>query len=513
MEKPTKPTPDFPLYVHASGRWAKKIKGKTHFFGPWEDPQGALANYNAQKGDLFGNQKPKHNSVSTRRLKPKKPRPDFPLFPHASGQWARKINGKTKYFGPWSDPQAAEAAYRAQLSGQFTKSTADNKPRQKPRLPRNNYPLWAHPCGQWAKKIRGTVYYFGTWDDPDAAEEKYKLEKDDLEAGRKPQERKTMGHTISELCEKFMEAKRQLLPSEEISRRAVDDYDRTCAKIVFQFGEGRLIEDLLPEDFVKFRAELAQQYGPTRLANEIIRIRCVFKFAYENRLIENPIRYGYAFSKPKAAVMRREKLKNGKRMFTPDQIRTMLKKANKAMRAMILLGINCGFGNQDCAALPLSAVDLEKCWVDFARKKTYIERSCPLWPETIEALKEYLRDYPKVVNDEFKGLMFITQTGQSWSDGTRRNPITKELTKLLESLGFKRSGLSFYALRHTFSTVGEYCKDKEALEFLMGHVAASSDMRPHYREEIWANRLRAIVDHVHRWVFKKGYAEMVQGAR
>ena len=36
--RPAKPNPDFPLYAHKSGRWAKKICGKTHFFGPWREP-------------------------------------------------------------------------------------------------------------------------------------------------------------------------------------------------------------------------------------------------------------------------------------------------------------------------------------------------------------------------------------------------------------------------------------------------------------------------------------------
>lgn len=44
--RPSKPYPEFPLFAHNNGQWCRKIAGKLHAFGSWDDPQEALRLHN-----------------------------------------------------------------------------------------------------------------------------------------------------------------------------------------------------------------------------------------------------------------------------------------------------------------------------------------------------------------------------------------------------------------------------------------------------------------------------------
>jgi hypothetical protein len=89
--------------------------------------------------------------------RPKKPYPDFPLTPHASGAWMKKIRGRLYYFGRWAN----------WVEGKLTRISGDN---------------WEAALGM------------------------YKDQADDLHAGRTPWVKGKDGLKVAELCNCFLTA-------------------------------------------------------------------------------------------------------------------------------------------------------------------------------------------------------------------------------------------------------------------------------------------------------------------
>ncbi len=377
-------------------------------------------------------------------------------------------------------------------------NTTTNKPTGKPRKPYPDFPLFPHAAGVWAKKIRGKHHYFGPWDDPDGALQRYLDQRDDLYAGRTPRVTPD-GLTVRDLFNRFLISKRHMVDTGEITRRTFLDYHATCRRVGVEVGLDRLVVDLASDDFEQLRHTLARTLGPVALGNEIRRTRIAFKYGHDAGLIDQPVRHGPTFKEPSRQVLRRARNSNGPRMFEADQIRSMVEAAGVQLGAMILLGVNCGFGNSDCATLPLGALDLDTGWIDYPRPKTGVQRTAPLWTETVEALQTVLEERPRPKCKADAELVFVTKYGQRWVKDTADNTVSKETAKLLKSLGIHRKGLGFYALRHTFETIGGDSKDQVAVDHIMGH--SRDDMASIYRERISDERLRDVADHVHMWLF------------
>jgi integrase len=227
----------------------------------------------------------------------------------------------------------------------------------------------------------------------------------------------------------------------------------------------------------------------------------VFKYGYDAGLFEQPMRYGSLFKRPSRKVLRLQRAKKGQRMMEAADVKRMLDTAAPQLKAMILLAVNCGFGNSDCGTLPMSSLDFDGGWLNYHRPKTGIDRRCPLWSETAEALKAVLANRREPTDDMAKGCVFVTKYGGSWAGTPIHNPVSKEFRKLLDELGLHKPGLGFYTLRHVFRTVADEARDQPAANAIMGH--ADESMAAVYRERIGDDRLRAVSEHVRRWLFNQ----------
>src|SRR5262249_22134525 len=157
--------------------------------------------------------------------------------------------------------------------------------------------------------------------------------KDDLHAGRVPRP-DAQQVTLKYLIGSFLQAKEALVNSGEITARTYTDYYTSAHKFLKHLRD-RLVADIRPDDFSHYRKHLAKTLGHVALANEIQRIRTIFKYGFDEQLLDTPVRFGANFKKPsrKAIRIRRNQasLDHGKRMFEPDQIHTLLGKAGLSM--------------------------------------------------------------------------------------------------------------------------------------------------------------------------------------
>jgi hypothetical protein len=273
------------------------------------------------------------STTSTPTDKPAKPYPDFPLFAHATKRWAKKIRGKMYYFGPWDDWRAALAKYerekadleagRTPTPAGLTLTPAPAERKAKSNTPAKLYPdfpLFPHASGQWAKKIRGQMHYFGSWDDWRAALDNYDKQKDALHSGRTPRP-DPAGLNVKDVANAFLEAKEEAMKATELSRRTWMDYRSIMEMMAKGLGPRRSVSDLEPADFAALKSKLAKRNGPHRMCTVIQVIRCAFKHAYDSGTLDRPIRFGPAFKRTSKKTLRLHRAKQGAKLFTASEVR------------------------------------------------------------------------------------------------------------------------------------------------------------------------------------------------
>ncbi|MBK7404817.1 MAG: hypothetical protein IPJ41_09340 [Phycisphaerales bacterium] len=269
----------------------------------------------------------------------------------------------------------------------------------------SSFPCSPHRNGQWAKKIRGRFVFFGPWRDPIAARDRYLADKDELHAGLVPRggapaappapsadgagngaprpDARDDAATLRDLANHFLTAKQRMMHGGELSRRSFADYHATCSLLLDHLGRHRRLDDITAGTSARSARRLSKGRGPVAL-NQIQHAHDV-----QVRVPGRPARLRCGSGsepEPGKRVMRAGAAGQGDADARAGPNRA-LAAAGVQMRAMILLGINCGMGNTDVASLPLDALDLDAGILDYPRTKTAIPRRATLWPETAEALR------------------------------------------------------------------------------------------------------------------------------
>ena len=124
--------------------------------------------------------------------------------------------------------------------------------------------MTAHPNGQWCKKTRGQLYYFGPWDDPDAALCRRQAEAPDLLAGREPTRGDWATLTVKTCVNAWLTYQEQRVESGEITSRACAGYVCSREYLIECLGRQRHVGNISPLDWARLR---------TRAGNEVTRSR------------------------------------------------------------------------------------------------------------------------------------------------------------------------------------------------------------------------------------------------
>jgi len=350
----------------------------------------------------------------------------------------------------------------------------------------DKFPLTLHKTGQFCKKIKGKLYYFGT--NKQEAFQRYLEQATYLHAGKAPTPKPSQDRlSIKILCNLYLDHQESRAEIGEIQPRHVSDQILLLKDFVRFVGPNRPVSDVSTIELQNYRKRLIKaRKSPNTINNRIAAVKAMYNWALDNEVIENAPRL--------KAVKKVTPQKQKRPTFAASQIHKILQNADPQMKAMIWLGLNCGFGCTDCGELKWKNVDLKNERVDFPRGKTGVERNLPLWTETVRALSKI-----PIAGE----LVFYTRKGNPWvrtvrgvgKDGTEKykktNNVSKEFSKLMRRAGVKmEKGAGFYTLRRTAATLTAKSGDPFAVQRLLGH--ADLKMATTYVQDVSEQTDRAV---------------------
>lgn len=410
-------------------------------------------------------------------------------------------------------------------------------PRQEKPYPK--FPLFWHKRGYWCVKRKGKHINYGPeWQAAyDRFREDEKLRKQGLwiRSG-------TGKITLGEVRDRFIAHQGERAKAGEIKPeqlcRYIHELGRPAAGITGRLAEtvsmatriGDFVGPDAPDLFTRIR-HAALKRGLNAGEKHIVCVRAMMTFASRRKLVAQLVDFGDWFKKPSQTQVRaKRELKAstlGPRTWSLDQLRTIvaaakershatrLNERNINLWAAVMIGLNCGYGAADLAALPLGAYNREGRTLRFPRPKTGRPRLNPLWPETVEAIEYSLIHRPQPTGDGPSDRMFLTKNGRPYRNGgvaldasgmpvrgQRNDPMARTFRNLLRKHGIPRvHGSGLYTLRAMCRVLllGSGADD-DLVSVIMGRQFRYP-LDDYYIRADLRDKLRAITDKAHDELF------------
>ena len=350
----------------------------------------------------------------------------------------------------------------------------------------DKFPLTFHPTGQYCKKIKGKMYYFGS--DKKQALERYLGQATYLHGGQNNLQKPTDDNmTLRQLCDMYLKYQYSKLQANDLTARHHNDQIESLNKLMAFLGQARKIKSISTLDLQNYKRRIQKSHvSVCRLNLHISIMKALFHWARKNDVLANIPNID--------AVSRGKIVHQEKFTFDPEQINKLLFAADVKMRPIIWLGLNCGFGCTDCSELKWADLDLVNGRAKLPRRKTGILRDLPLWPETVESLEKISRT-GKLVFYTSRGNPYIQTLLKSDGNGngkyTTINTITTKFSRLMKKSGLDvPKGMGFYSLRRTAATFAARSGDPFAVQRLLGH--ADLQMATRYVQDVSAQTDRVI---------------------
>jgi len=365
-------------------------------------------------------------------------------------------------------------------------------------------PLFHHGNGQWARKVRGRLRYFGT--DLDAALKRWAAEKDHLLAGLDPP-RLDGEPTVAELGNLYLADCRQRIADGKVRGDHTLRVMPALQKLIDGLGGSARLTKATPTAWSKVRRLLdlskdeSRRMAPATVKADAARCRAFLNWVKRQRLVAGEIHHAGALDPPAKRELRIAKSAMGSRLWDAGDLRATIEAASVQFKPVLLLAINAAFGIADIAAIKRSQIRPSTEYLDLARNKTGVPRRVWLWPETREAIAVAVAKRAEPHRQRFVDRLLLTPRGLPWHRIEDGRPIDSGCSELRRTV--ERAGLTtprtLYDCRRTFRTVASAVCDLEAINCAMGHEGSGEGTT--YMQGISDDRIRRVCDHVRQWLF------------